>query len=236
MLVELETILYEEEDDIAYICINMPPANKMIGKFLEEIVTVINKYARITTAKGIIVYGKGRHFSSGADIEQLLNIISNGTILEGDKIVSYPDWYVECKKSFCFLYNCEIPVISLIRGFCIGSGFELALATHIRICERGSRVGLPEATFGLLPGVNGTLRVCEEIGLMNAFEFVLRGELITEEDALNKGLVECVVEKKESLVYAKYFIKYIANKNIKYNVWNAKEIFHQFFDYLHMRE
>lgn len=234
MLVELETILYEEKDNIAYICINMPPANKMIPKFFKEIVTVVDQYVMKTKAKGVIVYGKGRHFSSGADVEQLLNIVTNGIIREGEEIIAYPDWYIKCKKSFISLYSCDIPVISLICGFCVGSGFELALSTHIRICEKGARIGLPEATFGLLPGVNGTLRVCEEIGVMNAFEFVLRGELITDYEAMNKGLVDCVVEKKESIEYARSFIRYITENNKKYISTTVKKLFLQFCEYANL--
>ncbi len=230
MVADFETILYKEEDNISYLCINMPPANKMIPKFFEEITIAIEKYVIETKSKAVIVYGEGRHFSSGADIEQLLDFVVQKTDYVDDEIKGYPEWYIKCKKAFISLFSCDIPVISLVRGFCIGSGFELALSTHIRISEKNARIALPELTFGLLPGVNATLRTCEEICIMNAFDFILRGELITGEEAFEKNLVNCVVGKNESFALAKKFIDYLEEENIEYNRKYSHKIFSNFLN------
>lgn len=235
MVVEKNTILYEEKENISYLQINMPPANKMIPEFLQEIVEVLRHYTLKTTTKGVIVYGKNRHFSSGADVEKLLKFIHEGIVWQNDEIVQYPEWYIQCKKAFMDLYELKIPVISAIRGFCIGSGFELALASHIRICEQGARLGLPEATFGILPGVNGTLRMTEEIGVRRALEFVLRGDLFSPEE-LPEGLITCIVGKKQALTCAENFIKYVADNQITYEREKASEVFLQYMDEMKEKE
>lgn len=217
---EFNTIIYEESEGIAYICINMPPANKMKSQFLIEISKVINEYALPTNASGIIIYGRGRHFSSGADVGELLDFISSHTTVEEGVVTRYPEWYVDCKESLRRLFHMEIPVVSAIGGFCIGSGFELALSSHIRICESGARLGLPESTFGLLPGVNGTLRLSEEAGFFHAYEMIVKGSLIDTQEAKQLGVIDLLVPRKSSLDYAKKLIAFITEHHCDYNFAN----------------
>lgn len=235
MIVEKETVVLEVKEGIAYLSINMPPANKMTPQFLVEIVEVIEENVLQTEAKGVIISGKGRHFSSGADVTKLLLFIHEQLQYENGAITGYPKWYESCKAAFLSLNEMQIPVVSAIRGFCIGSGMELALSGHIRICEKGARLGLPESTFGILPGVNGTLRMYEESGLRRGLEMVLRGELFTAEEA-PAGVVDCVVGKKEALCYAEQFIQYVVERKIVYSRKNAKKIFQEFIRESEARE
>lgn len=228
---KFETIIYEESEGIAYICINMPPANKMQSQFLIEISRVIEEYALTTSASGIIIYGSGRHFSSGADVGELLDFISSHTTVEDDVVTHYPKWYVDCKESFKKLFHMEIPVVSAIGGFCIGSGFELALSSHIRICESGARLGLPESTFGLLPGVNGTLRLSEEAGFFHAYEMIVKGSLIDSQEADKLGMVDLLVPRKSSLDYARKLIAFIKEHRCDYNFTNRFRFLDGFKEY-----
>ena len=228
MKVELKTLYYLEEDGIASIVINMPPANKMTPQYLDEVVTVIMNYAVSTKMQGIIVRGEGRHYSSGADIELLLNMIrANCTRTEDGQILP-PERNIDVKKAFHELYQCNIPVVSVIQGFCIGSGFELALQTHIRIAERGARVGFPETSFKLLPGINGTIRCIQEIGYKRAMEFIIKGELIGCEDAYTDLLVDYIAEKRCGENLAKDFIHYVNSENVGYSNKNARRYFWEF--------
>ena len=217
---EFKTIIYEESEGIACICINMPPANKMVSQFLTEISQVINEYVLPTKASGIIICGSGRHFSSGADIGELLDFISAHTTVDKGAVIRYPDWYVDCKESLKKLFHMKIPVVSAIGGFCIGSGLELALSSHIRICETSARLGLPEGTFGLLPGINGILRLSEEAGLFHAYEMIIKGNLIDSEEAERLGVVDLLVPKKNSLDCAKKFIAFLSENSCDYNFAN----------------
>lgn len=227
-LTEFKTLRYEEVHNIATIWINMPPANKMIPEFFEEIVCVIDEYALNSETKGIIICGKGRHFSSGADVKQLLGMIKDNTVIKKGNIISYPEWYIKCKQAFNALYMSNKLIVSAISGFCVGSGFELALSAHFIICEKNARVGLPETTFGLLPGVNGTLRMSEKIGMKKAFEFIMKGELMTGEEAYRAGLVDSLVEKREAYEYAEKFINYLYDNREKCNEFNKREIWNKF--------
>lgn len=217
MKVEMNTICFEVSDDIGYVLINDPPANKMTIEFLEEFMILVRDYIALAKIKGIIIYGKGRHYSSGADVNQLKEIVGKGCKFDHhQQLASYPIWYAANRTTFDYFYALDIPVISGIRGLCFGSGFELALASHIRICGKGSLMALPESTFGFLPGIAGTLRAVELMGIGQAIDMILSGRTYTADEALELGLIDAVVHKKETLNFCQELMAYILNDEKKY--------------------
>ena len=65
-----KTINWEIEDKIGYLTLVSAPENKMDSMFFEEFNTIISKIERNQNLRGIIIQSKGRHFSSGADVEE----------------------------------------------------------------------------------------------------------------------------------------------------------------------
>ncbi|WP_432401862.1 enoyl-CoA hydratase/isomerase family protein [Wukongibacter sp. M2B1] len=215
---ELNKVYFEEKNDIGYVVINDPPANKMSAVFLEEFNIMVRKYIAKSSVKGIIISGKGRHYSSGADVELIKEIVATQCILDdNDNLIAYPIWYLINRTSFDFFNNLNIPVISAVNGLCFGSGFELAMCSHIRICGKGSLLALPESTFGFLPGLTGTLLAVELIGLGQALELVLSGETISADEAMEIGLIDGVVNKKETLSYCEELMKFILKDEKPYS-------------------
>ncbi|MCK4259551.1 MAG: enoyl-CoA hydratase/isomerase family protein [Halanaerobiales bacterium] len=218
MKIELNKVYFEEKDNIGYLVINDPPANKTTALFLKELIFMVREYISQSKVKGIIITGKGRTYSSGADVDQLKEIVATQSKLDSnDNLVGYPIWYLENRATFNYFNSLDIPVISAIKGMCIGSGMELALCSHIRICSKNSLMGLPESTFGFLPGVTGTLRVLELVGLGKALELVFNGEILSVEEAMEIGLVDGIVSKKELLPYCEGLMKFILQNEKMYS-------------------
>jgi len=115
------------------------------------------------------------------------------------------------------------PVVAAINGAALGGGFEICLAANHRIsvADRGVKLGLPEATLGLLPGGGGVTRVTRLLGLQSALmDVLLPGTQFSPEQALAKGLVHELVETREELVpAAKAWIK--AHPDDTANPWDA---------------
>jgi enoyl-CoA hydratase/carnithine racemase len=91
--------------------------------------------------------------------------------------------------------NLEVwkPVIAAINGYCLAGGFELALACDIRIAAETATFGLPEVTWGIMPGAGGTQRLPRLAPLGAALELVFTGERITAAEAHRLGIVNRVV-------------------------------------------
>ena len=104
------------------------------------------------------------------------------------------------------------PVISLIQGFALGGGLEMALSSDILIMEEEARIGLPEVSLGLFPGFGGTQRLTRRLGLSKAKEFIFTGAFLTAGEALNLGLVNAVVPKSKLLEKAKSYVSLFEQK------------------------
>jgi len=86
------------------------------------------------------------------------------------------------------------PTIAAINGYCQGGGLEFALCCDFRICESGDfKIGLLETNLGIFPGAGGTQRLPRLLGEARALDMILRGKILSPEEAHAIGLVnECV--------------------------------------------
>jgi enoyl-CoA hydratase len=94
------------------------------------------------------------------------------------------------------------PVISAIRGLCIGGGFEIMLATDIRIAAADSIFQLPEATHGFVPAGGTLVRLVRQIGYAHAMEMMLTARRFSADEMAAKGVVNQVVASEDVLVTA----------------------------------
>lgn len=135
----------------------------------------------------IIITGKGKVFSKGADLSEIdssSHAITIETLAFGNEI-------------YKFISKLTKPVIAAINGPCLGGGLELALACHIRVCSEKTRIGLPELTAGVIPALGGIERLVRTVGEAKALEMILLGDMISASRAFELNLVSRVFPKKD---------------------------------------
>ncbi|MDG1905039.1 MAG: enoyl-CoA hydratase-related protein [Arenicella sp.] len=92
----------------------------------------------------------------------------------------------------------DLPSIATLFGYCLGGGLELPLACHFRLAaDEGAQIGLPEMDLGTVPAWGGSARLPRVVGRGVALDMILRGRMISGEEALHTGLVmeTCPVTK-----------------------------------------
>jgi enoyl-CoA hydratase len=103
------------------------------------------------------------------------------------------------------------PYIAAINGFALGGGLELAMACHVRLASSSARMGLPEASLGVIPGYGGTQRLVQLVGKGRALEMMFSASMIDAAKAETWGLVNAVHEPDQLLeaaeAMARQFIK-----------------------------
>lgn len=173
-----ETILTEVEDRIGTITINRPDKRNALSKtVLAEIEQALDSWVRDPLVQAVVFTGAGpKAFVAGADIAQLEHYdLKYGLDADMqrlfDKIEDYPK-----------------PTVAAINGVALGGGLELAMSCDIRIIAETAKVGLPEATLGILPGAGGTQRLSRLIGKGRAVEMILTSRVLDAEQALQYGL------------------------------------------------
>jgi enoyl-CoA hydratase/carnithine racemase len=95
-----------------------------------------------------------------------------------------------------------VPVVAAVRGFCLGGGFDLALACHERVATFNASFGHPGASLGLMTGWGGTQRLPRLIGKSAALHVLLTGERIPATQALTLGLVHELASSQDLVACA----------------------------------
>ncbi len=91
-------------------------------------------------------------------------------------------------------------------------GLQLALASDIRVCTLGTRLGLPAIKEGLIPGV-GAFRLARYIGLGRAKLLIIRGNMINGTEAERIGLVDHLVDEDSAPEEFEHWLSEYAGTN-----------------------
>src|SRR5260370_36659271 len=91
------------------------------------------------------------------------------------------------------MYQLRLQVIGAINGDCLGGGWEVALATDIRIGSDTAHFGFKQVTLGITPAWGGRRRLMRLAGRSTALTLLLSGNLIDAPEAFRIGLADRVV-------------------------------------------
>ena len=152
----------------------------------------------------VITSGKQNGFCAGADLDEMMNYAGVRPADEAAQRIVFDDLFRANRISRA-IETCGKPVAAAIGGLALGGGLELALACHYRVVADNPKIkiGLPEATIGLLPGGGGTQRVTRLLGVARAMPFLEQGRAVSPAEALEMGLVDAVVPSGNELATAK---------------------------------
>lgn len=185
---------------IAHCILDNPPKNEMNSSFFHALTRLRKELFPTLRVKGMIIYGRGRHFSSGADLKELASLYQKPQS-------EIPAAFLKKNlQTFSDIEALPFPVIAVINGCCLGAGLELALTCRFRIASRHAVFSLPESTYGLIPGCGGTIRLPKVVKTGNAVKMILGGMVIPADEAHRIGLVDSIVEKKRIMETAETMI------------------------------
>jgi enoyl-CoA hydratase len=138
----------------------------------------------------VLVTGEGdRAFSAGADIKDFQETRSTP-----EKSRNYRAAVEGACEALASLGK---PSIVVLRGYCIGGGFELAIHADIRVGDETTQIGLPAAKRGIAIGHAFLSRLEHLAGAANTSYMLLSSRLMDAEAALNAGLMSVVVPPSE---------------------------------------
>lgn len=166
----------------AVIELNRPrQLNSLNTKMISEIVVAMESFDRNDKVRIVVLAGKGRAFSAGADIDEMTE--ANPISLE--LLNQFAEWdrLALIKK----------PIIGAVHGFVFGGGFELALCCDVLISAGNTEFAFPEVSLGVMPGAGGTQRLTKLVGRTKALEWLWTGERISAEVALKHGIINKIV-------------------------------------------
>ena len=166
-------------------------ANKINEAYIRGFTEGVDWLANQPGLSGVVLTSGHKDFCVGADLDFVFQERDPARLMEGVTALDEAYRRLECLG---------IPVVALLNGSALGGGYELALATHHRICVDSPRIqlGLPEVNLGVIPGAGGTQRLPRIIGIQPAVELIAQAKILRAPKALSAGLVDELVPDLEA--------------------------------------
>src|SRR3989440_13076128 len=151
--------------------------------------------------RALVVIGEGRAFSSGIDTSEFSGSLGDGLgaapdagTRDADPVI---DSIMRTQDSFTWLEEAPYATIAAVRGYALGAGLQLALACDVRVFAEGTKAGLLEFKYGILPDLGGTQRLPRAVGAAKAKELIFTAGQIDADEAFRIGLTQRLVPDAE---------------------------------------
>jgi len=171
------------EDGIAELLLNHPPVNALDSRGWAKLAETVTGLGRDEAVRVVLIAAEGRGFCAGVDIKELA--------ADASRIVAVNRG---CYDAFAAIYDCAVPVLSAVHGFCLGGGIGIAGASDLVLASDDASFGLPEIDRGALGAATHLMRL---FGMQKTRRMLYTGEPISAAEAYRCGGLEAVVPREE---------------------------------------
>ena len=185
-----ELVRFEVEGGIGTIRLDRPPMNALNFEIQDGLHAAALEATARRDVSAVIIYGGEKVFAAGADIKEMQTMSYTDMV---DRSAAF-------QAAFIAIARIPKPTVAAITGYALGGGCELSLTCDFRVAADNAKLGQPEVTLGIIPGMGGTQRLSRLIGSAKAKDMIFSGRFVSAEEALRIGLVDEVVAPDE--VYA----------------------------------
>ncbi|MFX1298076.1 MAG: enoyl-CoA hydratase/isomerase family protein [Promethearchaeota archaeon] len=199
-----EYIIYKLENGIGTITLNRPEQlNALKYPLIMEIVDILESSMKKKAIRVLVIEGNGRAFCAGDDLKSMGD--------EGFKFEPLEDGSrIPHQRMIKLIRKIPKPVIALVHGFCLGAGFELALACDFRLAADNLRIGDHRASRAICMMSGASWLLPRIVGFGRATEIIMTGRHLDAKEALEIGLVTKVYPFAEFKERSRTFIQKIA--------------------------
>lgn len=175
-------VLYESMGRIGQITLNRPDQrNAMTPELLDAFSEAIGEAREDPAIRCLVLTGKGRCFSAGADLRSSMQRSDLGKPSRDASFAMY--------EPFLGVLDVKVPVIAAMNGHTVGGGFGLSLLADIRVANLEAKYGANFARLGIHSGLGISYVLPRLVGAAHASELLFTGRLISGSEALQMGLV-----------------------------------------------
>jgi enoyl-CoA hydratase len=166
---------------IAEVIIDFPPVNALPVDGWFELANAVTAAGADPDVRAVVLAAEGRGFCAGVDIKEMQRTPGHDALVGANR---------GCFAAFAAVYECAVPVIAAVQGFCLGGGVGLAGNADVVIAAQDATFGLPEVDRGALGAATHLSRLVPQ-HLMRAMVYTCR--TVTAQQLLSFGSVLDVV-------------------------------------------
>jgi enoyl-CoA hydratase len=134
------SVTYKVEGGVAEVVIARPPVNALDAAGWSTLATTLGQLGADPAVRVVVLRADGRGFSAGVDIKELDGKGADALIAVNRA----------CFAAFAAVYECAVPVIAAVHGFCLGGGIGLCGNADLIVAADDASFGLPEVDRGAL--------------------------------------------------------------------------------------
>jgi enoyl-CoA hydratase len=189
------------EDGIAEVVMDNPPVNALTVAGWFELAEVVRGVGDDRSVRAVILRAEGRGFNAGVDIKEMQASEGFDALIGANR---------GCYAAFAAVYECAVPVIAAVHGFCLGGGIGLVGNADVIVASDDATFGLPEVDRGALGAATHLARLVPQHKMR---AMVYTAASATAEELHHYGSVLKVVPRDELRPAALEVAREIATKS-----------------------
>ncbi len=128
-------------DGVTVVTVDYPPVNALPVQGWFDLAETITTAGKNPATHAIVLRAEGRGFNAGVDIKEMQRSEGFDALIGANR---------GCYHAFAAVYDCAVPVIAAVQGFCLGGGIGLVGNADIVVAADDATFGLPEVDRGAL--------------------------------------------------------------------------------------
>ncbi|MCR6031063.1 enoyl-CoA hydratase family protein [Nocardioides sp. zg-579] len=172
-------------DGIRVVTMDHPPVNALTVQGWFDVAAALDEAGRDQATHVVVLRAEGRGFNAGVDIKEMQHSSGFGALIGANK---------GCYAAFKAVYECAVPVVAAVNGFCLGGGVGLVGNADCVIASDDAYFGVPEVNQGALGAATHMARLVPQ-HMMRTLYFTAR--TIPAKDLVQFGSVLEVVPRAE---------------------------------------
>jgi enoyl-CoA hydratase len=130
-----------DDAGIAEVVMDNPPVNALTVAGWYELADTITTLGDDHNVRVVVLRAEGRGFNAGVDIKEMQQTDGFGALIGANR---------GCFAAFAAVYDCKVPVIAAVHGYCLGGGIGLVGNADVIVASDDATFGLPEVDRGAL--------------------------------------------------------------------------------------
>ena len=126
---------------IAEVVMDNPPVNALTVDGWFELADIVTALGRDPNVRVVVLRAEGRGFNAGVDIKEMQATEGHTALIGANR---------GCFAAFAAVYDCAVPVIAAVHGYCLGGGIGLVGNADVIVASDDATFGLPEVDRGAL--------------------------------------------------------------------------------------
>ena len=180
------TVTSQRRDDgIRLVTMSAPPVNALTVQGWYDVAAALDEASADPRTKVVVLRAEGKGFNAGVDIKEMQHTTGFDALLGANK---------GCYAAFKAVYECSVPVIAAVNGFCVGGGVGLVGNADCVVASEDAYFGVPEVNQGALGAATHMARLVPQ-HMMRTLYFTAR--TIPARDLVQFGSVLEVVPRDE---------------------------------------